>query len=83
MTGTFVESKTETGTAANYQPARTLVIRTDGSTTPAQYVLDARGSIVNKKGEFVRTPIKPGTRVSVVYANVGDRRVVDHVVVEE
>jgi hypothetical protein len=36
---------------------------------------------VNKLGEIIRTGIKPGTRVRVYYANMGDLRMVDHVVV--
>jgi tRNA splicing endonuclease len=36
---------------------------------------------VNKAGEVIKTGIKPGARVRVYYANMGDSRVVDHVVV--
>jgi hypothetical protein len=37
---------------------------------------------VNKKGEVIQTAIKPGTKVQIYYANVGDSRMVDHVVVD-
>ena len=40
------------------------------------------GHVVNKNGEVIKTAIKPGTRVHVYYVNMGDSRVVDHVVVE-
>jgi hypothetical protein len=37
---------------------------------------------VNKNGEVIRTAIKPGTRVRVYYANMGDLRMIDRVVVD-
>jgi hypothetical protein len=48
---------------------------------PSRYVLNGRGHVVNKTGEIVQTAIKPGTRVRVYYANMGDLRMIDHVVV--
>ena len=82
VTGTFIKMTTEEGAAASYQPAKTLVVREDGSNQPGSYVLKGRGRVVNKEGEAVSTKIRPGTRVRVYYANIGDSRVVDHVVVE-
>jgi len=82
VTGTFVKMTTEEGAAASYQPVKTLVVREDGSNNPGSYVLKGRGRVVNKEGEVVSTAIRPGTRVRVYYANIGDSRVVDHVVVE-
>jgi hypothetical protein len=82
VTGTFIKMTTEEGAAASYQPVKTLVIREDGSNNPGSYVLKGRGRVVNKEGEVVSTAIRPGTRVRVYYANIGDSRVVDHVVVE-
>ena len=81
VTGTFITI--EEGTAASYQPAKTLVIRTDNSNNPARYVLYGTGLVYNKMGQVVKTPIKPGTRVRVYYTDMGDVRVVDHVEVEE
>ena len=83
VTGTIIPSAIEDGAAANYQPAKTLVVREDGSNNPDRYVLDGTGRVVNKAGEVVHTAIKPGTHVRVYYVNTGDSRVVDHVVVEE
>ena len=82
VTGTIVDTKPEEGSAANYQPFKTLVIREDKSNHPGRYVLEGGGYIVDKKGEFVQTPIKPGTHVLVYYANAGGSRVIDHVVVD-
>jgi hypothetical protein len=85
VTGTIIKTETEggAGTAASYQPFKTLVVNVDGSNNnPRRYVLNGTGSVVNKAGEAVRTPIKPGSHVRVYYMNTGDSRVVDHVVVE-
>src|SRR6202043_3956046 len=59
VTGTIVTT-VEEGSAASYQPAKTLVVREDRSKETGHYVLNGRGFVVNKKGEIIRTPIKPG-----------------------
>jgi hypothetical protein len=82
VTGTVVNTTSEEGAVAKYQPARTLVVRQDRSNDPRKYVLDGPGHIVNSRGELVQTPIQPGTRVHVYYVNTGDSRVIDHVVVD-
>src|SRR6266566_7055392 len=71
VTGRIVTASEE-GAATNYQPARTLVIREDSSNKPGRYVLNGPGHIVNKLGEIIQTGIKPGARVRVYYANMGD-----------
>jgi hypothetical protein len=81
VTGTVIPSAIEEGAAASYQPAKTLVVREDSSNSPGRYVLSGPGHVVNKLGEVIQTSIKPGTRVRVYYANMGDLRMVDHVVV--
>jgi hypothetical protein len=82
VTGTIIKMTTEEGAAANYQPFKTLVVREDRSNTPGSYVLKGPGHVVNKNGEVIRTAIKPGTHVRIYYANTGDLRMVDHVVVD-
>ena len=82
VTGTIIKMTSEDGSATNYQPAKTLVVREDRSNTPGSYVLNGRGHVVNKKGEIIQTAIKPGTHVRIYYANAGDARVVDRVVVD-
>jgi hypothetical protein len=81
VTGTVITAIKE-GSAASYQPVKSLVIREDRSNTPGSYVLNGPGHVVNKKGEVIRTAIKPGTRVRVYYVNMGDLRMIDHVVVD-
>jgi hypothetical protein len=80
VTGTIVRPTTEEGAAASYQPFKTLVVLVDGSNRRS--VLNGTGYVVNKAGEAVHTPIRPGSHVRVYYMNTGDSRVVDHVVVE-
>src|SRR6266849_8943688 len=82
VTGTIIKMTTEEGSAANYQPVKTLVVREDRSNTPGSYVLNGPGHVVNKNGEVIRTAIKPGSRVRVYYANMGDLRMIDRVVVD-
>jgi hypothetical protein len=82
VTGTIIKMTTGEGSAANYQPFKTLVVREDGSNTPGSYVLNGPGHVVNKNGEVIQTPIKPGTHVRVYYVSTGDSRLVDHVVVD-
>ena len=82
VTGTIISMTTEDGTAASYQPVKTLVVREDSSNKPGTYVIRGPGHVMNKAGVPIRTAIKPGTRVRVVYVNIGNSRVVDHVMVE-
>jgi hypothetical protein len=79
VTGAIIKMTTEEGSAAIYQPFKTLVVSKD---TPGRYVLDGPGHVVNKNGDAIRTAIKAGTRVRVHYANIGGLRMVDHVVVD-
>jgi hypothetical protein len=66
--------------AADYQPARTLVVQQDG---PGRYVLDESGHVFNSKGEAMRTAIKPGTRMHVFFAtDDAGRQTIDRVVVD-
>ncbi|HEY9501028.1 MAG TPA: hypothetical protein VIR01_05285 [Pyrinomonadaceae bacterium] len=81
VTGAVIKMLAEEGAAASYQPLRTLVIREDRSNSPGRYILDGPGHVLDKGGKVVQTAIKPGTRVRVYYANTGDLRMIDHVVV--
>ena len=81
VTGAIIRTTTQDGAAASYQPAKTLVVREDRSNNPGRYVLNGRGHVVNRVGEVIQTAIKPGARVRVYYADMGDLRVIDRVVV--
>ena len=71
----------EEGAATSYQPVKTLVVREDSSNKPGTYVLNGPGNVVDKAGAAVTTAVKPNTRVRVYFTNVGNQRVIDHVVV--
>ena len=81
VTGTIIRTMIAEGAAASYQPAKTLVVREDRSNNQGRYVLNGRGHVVNKAGEVIQTAIKPGARVRVYYADMGDLRMIDRVVV--
>ena len=68
------------GSVTSYQPAGTLVVRTD-SANPERFDLPGPGLVYDKFGRPVTTPIKAGTRVRVFYADVSPARTIDHVVV--
>ena len=82
VTGAVIKMTSEEGSAANYQPTKTLVVREDRSNTAGSYVLNGPGHVVDKNGELIRTAIKPGAHVRIYYAQTGDLRTVDHVVVD-
>ncbi len=48
VTGTIIKMTTGEGSAASYQPFKTLVVREDRSNTPGSYVLNGPGRVVNK-----------------------------------
>ena len=81
VTGAIIRTMITEGAAATYQPSKTLVVRDDNANDATRYVLNGRGHVVNKAGEIVQTAIKPGTRVRIYYADIGDLRMIDHVVV--
>jgi hypothetical protein len=83
VTGTIIRTMIAEGAAASYQPAKTLVVREDSSNNPGRYVLNGPGHVLNKAGNVVQTAIKPGTRVRVYYTDMGDLRMIDHVIVIE
>ncbi len=82
VTGTLLKMTTGEGTAANYQPFKTLVVREDRSNIPGNYVLNGPGHVVDKNGQVIQTAIKPGSHVRVYYVSTGDSRVIDHVVID-
>jgi len=78
VTGAIITT-IEQGSAAIYQPPKTLIVSTD---TPGRYVLEGPGRVLNRNGQAILTAIKPGARVQIYYANQGSLRGIDHVVVD-
>jgi hypothetical protein len=81
VTGAIIKMTTEEGAAANYQPLKMLVVREDASNGSGRYVLEGPGRVFDKAGRVVQTAIRPGARVRVYYANTGDLRMIDHVMI--
>jgi hypothetical protein len=82
VTGTITKMTSEEGSAANYQPVKTLVVREDRSNSPGTYVLNGPGHVFDKNGEVIRTEIKPGAHVRIYFADTGNLHMVDRVVVD-
>ena len=87
VTGGIIKMTAGEGSAASYQPLRTLVVREDNSKNTDRYVLNGFGHVVDKTGEVVQTAIKPGARlrgkhrnVPALAAHTSDSRAIDHVV---
>ncbi len=81
VTGTLIG--VEEGTAANYQPARTLVVQTDRANSE-RFELYGNDLVYDKLGRVVTGPIKPGTRVRIFYTSMDPtRRMVDRVELQE
>src|SRR5437868_7295869 len=59
VTGTIIKMTSEEGSAANYQPFKTLVVREDRSNTPGNYVLEGAGHVVNRKGSWSKPRSSP------------------------
>jgi hypothetical protein len=78
VTAPIIEA--QEGSAATYQPAGTLVVRTD-SANPERFNSFGPGLVYDKSGRAIRGPVKSGARVVVFYANDGYTRLIDHVVV--
>ena len=68
------------GSAAAYQPAGTLVVRTD-SANSERFDSFGPGLVYDKFGRARRGTVRPGARVVVFYTNNGYTRLVDHIVV--
>src|SRR5712664_4253738 len=64
VTGTIIKMTTGEGSAASYQPFKTLVVREDRSNTPGSYVLNGPGHVVDKNGAVIQTAIKPGAHLT-------------------
>ena len=80
VTGAIIKMTAGEGSAASYQPLRTLVVREDSSKNTDRYVLNGPGHVLDKTGKVVQTAIKPGARVRVYYAHTSDSSAIDHVV---
>ena len=72
----------EAGTVDTYTPGQTIVVRRDHE-GPVSFALGTAARIVDGAGKIVTAPLRSGQKVRVYYTGTGERRVVDHVQVED
>jgi len=72
----------ETGTVTNYAPGKTIVVKSERE-GPLSFALGTAARIVDGAGKIVTAPLRPGQKVKVYYTGNGEKRVVEHVQVED
>ena len=69
------------GTVTTYEPGKTIVVKSEEG--PVSFALGTAARIVDGAGKVVTAPLRTGQRVRVYYTGPTEKRVVEHVVVEE
>ncbi len=69
------------GTVTTYEPGKTIVVRS--SEGPVSFALGTAARIVDTAGKVVTAPLRTGQKVRVYYTGPTEKRVVEHVVVED
>jgi len=69
------------GTVTNYEPGKTIVVKSEQG--PVSFALGTAARIVNGAGKIVTAPLRAGQKVRVYYNGTGDTRVVERVQVED
>ena len=81
---TTTETTTTTytaGTVTTYEPAKTIVVRSDQG--PVSFALGTAARIVDAAGKVVTGPVRAGQKVRVYYTGPTESRTVERVIVEE
>ena len=81
VTGTIIPSAIEEGAAASYQPAKTLVVREDGSNNPGSLCSQRTWSRCKQGGRNHTNRDQTWRSRACLLRKHGDLRMVDHVVV--
>ena len=68
------------GTVTTYEPAKTIVVKSDEG--PVSFALGTTARVVDGAGKIVTAPLRSGEKVRVYYTGTGDNRTVERVVVE-
>jgi len=69
------------GTVTTYEPGKTIVVKSDEG--PVSFALGTAARIVDGAGKIVTAPLRSGQKVRVYYTGNGEKRVVEHVQVED
>ena len=82
---TTTETTTSTtyaaGTVTTYEPAKTIVVKSDQG--PVSFALGTAARVVDTAGKVVTAPLRAGQKVRVYYTGPTESRVVERVIVEE
>ena len=84
VTGTTTTETTTTysaGTVSTYEPGKTIVVKSEEG--PVSFALGTAARIVDGAGKIVTAPLRSGQKVRVYYTGTGEKRVVEHVQVED
>ena len=81
-TTTTTETTTySAGTVTTYEPGKTIVVKS--SEGPVSFALGTAARVVDGAGKIVTAPLRAGQKVRVYYTGPTEKRVVEHVVVED
>lgn len=80
-TTTSTETTYSAGTVTTYEPGKTIVVRSEEG--PVTFALGTAARIVDGAGKIVTAPLRSGQKVRVYYTGTGEKRVVEHVQVED
>ncbi len=83
VAATTTETTTyEAGTVDTYSPGRTIVVKREHE-GPVSFALGTAARVVDGAGRIVTAPLRSGQKVRVYYSGTGEKRVVEHVQVDE
>ena len=80
-TSTETTTTYSSGTVTTYEPGKTVVVKSEQG--PVSFALGTAARIVDGAGKIVTAPLRAGQKVRVYYNGTGEKRTVDHVVVED
>src|SRR2546429_4158058 len=80
-TTTTTSTTYSAGTVTTYEPGRTIVVKSEEG--PVSFALGTAARIVDGAGKIVTAPLRSGQKVRVYYTGPTEKRVVEHVVVED
>jgi hypothetical protein len=69
------------GTITTYEPGKTIVVKSEEG--PVSFALGTAARIIDGAGKIVTAPLRSGQKVRVYYTGAGEKRVVEHVQVED
>ena len=69
------------GTVTTYEPGKTIIVKSEEG--PVSFALGTAARIVDGAGKIITAPLRSGQKVRVYYTGTGERRVVEHVQVED